>query len=424
MPRRVKDSKLQSRAAREKLKQRSKPYYAACGRGLHLGYRKGKQARPWFARVNVGQTLNTKEPWVYLPIGTADDFVDANGESVLDFWQAQERARELFKNYTTEAAQGERSVGPYTVSEAAEDYLSQLGDGERDARQRLFAHLPPSLRTKEVNRLTPKEISAWLRHMASAPPRVRTGKGKQQAFRAVDFTDPEVVRCRRYSANKVLAQLKAALNYAFTTRTDIRSDTAWRKVKPFKGVSAARVRYFTIKEAGRLLNASDKDFRPLVRAALESGCRYGELARLKVGDFDSRSGTLLLARTKVSKPRHVFLTEDGQAFFSDLTAGRSPSDRMFSRQWKKSEQRRPMLAACKAARIDPPAGFHVLRHTWASLSVMNGVPLLTVAKNLGHSDTRMVELHYGHLAPSYVADAIRAGAPRYGVKEQTNVRSL
>jgi hypothetical protein len=45
---------------------------------------------------------------------------------------------------------------------------------------------------------------------------------------------------------------------------------------------------------------------------------------------------------------------------------------------------------------------------------MNGVPLMIVAKNLGHSDSRMVEKHYGHLAPSYIADAIRAGAPRFG----------
>jgi hypothetical protein len=28
----------------------------------------------------------------------------------------------------------------------------------------------------------------------------------------------------------------------------------------------------------------------------------------------------------------------------------------------------------------------------------------------------MVEKHYGHLAPSYIADAIRAGAPRFGFK--------
>jgi hypothetical protein len=38
------------------------------------------------------------------------------------------------------------------------------------------------------------------------------------------------------------------------------------------------------------------------------------------------------------------------------------------------------------------------------------------AKNLGHRDTRMVELHYGHLAPSYVADEVRAKAPKYGLK--------
>ena len=43
---------------------------------------------------------------------------------------------------------------------------------------------------------------------------------------------------------------------------------------------------------------------------------------------------------------------------------------------------------------------------------MNGVPLMVVAKNLGHADTRMVEKHYGHLAPSFIIDAIHAGAPR------------
>jgi hypothetical protein len=48
---------------------------------------------------------------------------------------------------------------------------------------------------------------------------------------------------------------------------------------------------------------------------------------------------------------------------------------------------------------------------------------MVVAKNLGHVDTRMVEKHYGHLASSYVADAIRAGAPRFGVKA-SNVRPL
>jgi hypothetical protein len=37
---------------------------------------------------------------------------------------------------------------------------------------------------------------------------------------------------------------------------------------------------------------------------------------------------------------------------------------------------------------------------------------------LGHADTRMVERHYGHLAPSYVRDVIRATAPGLGTGEE------
>lgn len=43
------------------------------------------------------------------------------------------------------------------------------------------------------------------------------------------------------------------------------------------------------------------------------------------------------------------------------------------------------------------------------------VPLAFVAAQLGHADTRMVEKHYGHLAPSAMADAIRALAPKLGI---------
>jgi hypothetical protein len=35
----------------------------------------------------------------------------------------------------------------------------------------------------------------------------------------------------------------------------------------------------------------------------------------------------------------------------------------------------------------------------------------------------MVEKHYGHLAPSYVADAIRAAVPRFGLT-RSNVARL
>ncbi len=64
----------------------------------------------------------------------------------------------------------------------------------------------------------------------------------------------------------------------------------------------------------------------------------------------------------------------------------------------------------------------VRRHTYASLAIMNGAPLHVIAKNLGHTDTRMVEKHYGHMAPSYIADEIRKAAPRFGFI--SNVKQL
>ena len=88
------------------------------------------------------------------------------------------------------------------------------------------------------------------------------------------------------------------------------------------------------------------------------------------------------------------------------------------------ENSRSLPGGCEHAKIDPPADFHSLRHTWASHAVMNGVPLLVVAKNLGHSDTRMVEKHYRHLAPSYIADAIRTGAPRFGFKPEKKITTF
>lgn len=46
------------------------------------------------------------------------------------------------------------------------------------------------------------------------------------------------------------------------------------------------------------------------------------------------------------------------------------------------------------------------------------------AEVLGHSDARMVTKHYGHLAPSHVADAIRAALPKFGRAQQDNVTDV
>ena len=96
----------------------------------------------------------------------------------------------------------------------------------------------------------------------------------------------------------------------------------------FKAVDAARARYLTVAQARRLVNAADPEFRPLVQAALQTGCRYSELARLEVADFNPDSGTLAIRQSKSGKARHVVLTDEGVFFFRQLTAGRAGSEIM------------------------------------------------------------------------------------------------
>ena len=260
--------------------------------------------------------------------------------------------------------------------------------------------------------------------MAQRPGRARTAlDADKHNLRNVDMDDPEVRRQRKSSSNRVFTMLKAALNHAYQNG-NAPSDHAWKRVNKFKDADAARIRYLTVAESQRLINAAEPEFRVLVQAALMTGARYSELCRLRVEDFNPDSETLHIRLSKSGKPRHVTLTEEGAEFVADLCAGRPSRSPLLGREWKEGDQDRSMGAACVRASIDPPITFHGLRHTWASLSVMGGMPLIVVAKNLGHADTRMVEKHYGHLAPSYIADAIRQHAPRFGKVSVSSVKAI
>ena len=86
--RRARATKLEARAARLKLPVAKKPVFAKIGPGLGLGYRRNATAGTWAVRAANGQGGN----WTNA-IGTADDFDEADDKTVLDFWQAKDRAR-------------------------------------------------------------------------------------------------------------------------------------------------------------------------------------------------------------------------------------------------------------------------------------------------------------------------------------------
>ena len=410
MARTVRDAALDTRTARGRLKPSKKPYWRGLEPGLHVGYRRPLSGPgKWVARHYIGD-----ERYEIEVIAVADDFSDADGVAILSFPQAQTLAR---SRMVTRAHTAAGKTKPLTVVDAIESYIEFLETNRKSGREGRYAadaFILPLLGKVEVAALTTDQIQSWLTKVAKAPARIRTKKGSRQRFKT--DAHPENGRCRRSTANRILTVLKAALNRAWRAGK-VTSDVAWRRVEPFEGVDSARIRYLKLEEASRLLDASPPAFQRLVRGALETGARYGELCALLVSDFNPDSGTIAIRESKSNKSRHIVLTGEGAAFFGSITKDRSGDEAMFLKDdgqpWLRDHQKDPIAEACELAKIKP-ANFHVLRHTWASHAVMNGVPLLLVAKNMGHKDTRMVEKHYGHLAPSYVTDAIRAGAPRFG----------
>lgn len=112
----------------------------------------------------------------------------------------------------------------------------------------------------------------------------------------------------------------------------------------------------------------------LVRAALFSGCRYGELARLLVSDFDAGAATLFVSHSKSGKPRQVYLDPEATQFFGSV-CDKHRSDFIFTddgKQWKKDSAKGLMGAACKAAEIEPLT-FHELRHSTEPVGTTSAV---------------------------------------------------
>lgn len=425
-----KSATLDSRQARTALRARQEPYWHRIEHGLFLGYRKSKAGGRWIVRRYRAAAAPGQSRYLEKALAVADDHRDPDGVEVLDFGQAQ---RKLLTEAEEQAldASGQR----YTVRDAVVDYIDWLHRNRKSAdatEVMLNAYvLSSALGEKRLADLTAADFDGWLTWALKRRRKTRRKGGeaadKEPTGAETKAEAGERSRRRRATLNRVINGLKACLNHAVNGGKPGKSD-AWARLKKFRSADSARLRWLTVAEARRLQNAAPRDLRALVTAGLHTGCRAGELLALRAGDFDSRSKTLLIADSKSGKPRRVPLTDDGAALFERLTAGKPEDETLFLRangsSWYRVALVRAMRSACAAAKVRPAATFHTLRHTYASHLVQAGVPLIFVAEALGHSDARMVTRHYGHLAPSHVANAIRAALPKFGVTTNRKVTDL
>ena len=261
MPRRVRSAPLENRSARLRLVVRRKPYFStALVPGVRVGYRRNAGVGSWSVRVVSGHA-----DWIKR-LGLADDHEDADGETVLDYWQACEKARALARGAE---GNGDR---PATVAEALDRYEADLRarGGDLFNASRVRGHLTPTLASKPIAMLVARDLSAW-----------------RDGLVANGLT--------RSAADRNARAFKAALNFAAKENSRITNGAAWRhglqRLPDSEHARNAVLSDHTVREiVAAAQDAGDRDFALFVEIAAVAGARTSQILRLEVGDLHRRGG--------------------------------------------------------------------------------------------------------------------------------------
>ena len=143
---------------------------------------------------------------------------------------------------------------------------------------------------------------------------------------------------------------------------------------------------------------------PLVLTALHTGCRRGELFKLRWVDVDLANKhpqiTVVGGTAKSGKTRHVPLNATAAHALAQWRRQNPTATHVFGLV----DVKKAWAGLLESAGIEE-FRFHDLRHTFASKLVQRGVPLNTVRELLGHADIKMT-LRYAHLAPENKSAAV------------------
>lgn len=439
MARTLRDASLDTRAARSRLKPRGKPYYRLVEEGLHLGYRKPKGGRDAAAGRWVGRFYVGKQAYEIETIAEADDFSDPDGEKILSYSQAQNKARERRK------ARAAGTTGPaLTVRNAVEIYLSV-----RDARE-----------TRRKGRPARSDAHRLERYVIG---RDRHGKRKEipavaladLALDVLEENDLQKWRAglpksmRETAKRRIANDLKAALNAAFEMNRK-RLDPALPSIiklglKTKEADEAGEFephardnQILRDDQITRLIRAArevdaeqgwDGDLYRMTVALAATGARFSQLARMRVGDCQIANKRLLVPHSRKGKTKSAgsnAVQADKGVFTAlrDAVIGRANNEMLFERwyhrqvignRWERagrgpwqtaSELTRPWNAIRQRAKM-PHVIPYALRHSSIVRGIRANLPIRLVA-SIHDTSVRMIERHYA----KWIVDGLEELAAR------------
>jgi integrase len=367
--RRRPSNELATRTGRAKLAVRKKPYSVILSPGIQLAYRRNKGAGAWSVKTSA----------YLMRFAVADDHEVANNDSVMDYEQAQTKARMIAR------ADDGVSERPITVTEAVDAYQDDLkarGAGVANASHiRFNLKDKPALASKPVALLTKKDLSDW-----------RNGLVKRGLLPS--------------SADRISKSFKAALNLAASNDDRIKNEKAWKDgmknlteddsgsgdgsnniILPINLVAA------TVKASYK----ADRKFGLVIEVLASTGTRESQMWKLKVRDFidDPLAPRLMMPSSKKGKKRKIDykplpIPLSLAAALRQQAIGRAPADPLFDKIPRISDKFRPVA---DIVGLVPEASPYCLRHSSIAAMLLNHIPTRVVAS---HHDTSvaMIEKHY------------------------------
>lgn len=177
------------------------------------------------------------------------------------------------------------------------------------------------------------------------------------------------------------------------------------------------MRFLTAGEVAEVADAIDERYRSLVLTAAYAGCRFGELAGLRMHRLDLLRRSLTIAEALSDVRGHVtlaapktaaarrqvalpkFLADELARHLSEWPPGAdgfvftAPQGGPLLRR---NFRRRTWLPAIRAS-VGEPMRFHDLRHTHAAMLIAQGEHPKVIQLRLGHSSIQVTLDTYGHL---------------------------
>lgn len=328
-----------------------------------------------------------------------------------------------------------RTIGRKTISKTfarkidAEHWIMEIEQAKiKDGAKYLYEY-----KKRSMNELIERYILLVLPHRRSDKIKYKTylmwWKNKIGKFTIGEVSSSLIAQCRdelllepnpsgkskhrsQITANRYLACLSVVFTYAIN-ELEWTNKNPVSKVKKFSE-GKGRTRFLSENELKALLTTSKKykaqsDIYLLIKMALSTGARYGELRKLMWQNvyLDVEQPFIVFKNTKNGDDRGVALTPEiisllkehfkSQAITTKYVFpsvdGKSPKD--FTWYWKK---------VCNEAQIKD-FRFHDLRHTCASYLAIDGCSLLQIAEVLGHKTLAMVK-RYAHLTTKSTAQAL------------------